>query len=132
MEWGNWLTPALVFLLTAILTSRLFAVYDRMQEELKREREETAALKEREQLARQLHDGIAQTLFLLSVQVERLKEEHPSAEWSSLEKALRRAHDQVRQSIFNLKRSSHKAFQGFRERLILWIRQFERDTGIPV
>jgi two-component system nitrate/nitrite sensor histidine kinase NarQ len=103
-----------------------------MQEELKREREETAALKEREQLARQLHDGIAQTLFLLSVQVERLKEEHPSAEWSSLEKALRRAHDQVRQSIFNLKRSSHKAFQGFRERLILWIRQFERDTGIPV
>lgn len=50
----------------------LFIFYFRkMQEELRQEKEKKAALIEREKLARELHDGIAQSLFLLSVKMNK-------------------------------------------------------------
>jgi two-component system nitrate/nitrite sensor histidine kinase NarQ len=36
MQLGNWLTPLLVFTVTIVLLLRLFAIYEKMQEELKK------------------------------------------------------------------------------------------------
>lgn len=50
-----------------------------IQEELKLEKIRKASLLEREKIARELHDGIAQSLFLLSVKLNMLgKKNKPS------------------------------------------------------
>ena len=71
MEMGNFLSPILVFIVTLIFLRYLFSVLERMQEELRLEKVKKAALIEREKLARELHDGIAQSLFLLSVKTNK-------------------------------------------------------------
>lgn len=52
-----------------------------MQEELRWEKAKKAALIEREKLARELHDGIAQSLFLLSVKVNVIKHAKTNQIW---------------------------------------------------
>jgi signal transduction histidine kinase len=132
MQFGNWLTPALVFAVTITLLYRLFAIYENMQEELKKERAEKAVFKERERIARELHDGIAQTLFLCSVKLNRLKEKYCDADLVSVDQHLRQIHDDVRQSIFNLKTASSLPSHVWRKQLETWFRLFETDTGIDV
>ncbi|WP_442435751.1 histidine kinase [Paenibacillus peoriae] len=67
MDLGNWLTPVLVYVVSITLLTQLFRILEKIQKELEIERSEKAVLEAREQLARELHDGIAQSLFLLSV-----------------------------------------------------------------
>ncbi|MFC7442704.1 sensor histidine kinase [Laceyella putida] len=132
MDAGNILTPVIVFLVTITLLLRLFVIYEKMQEELKKERAEKAVLKERERIARELHDGIAQTLFLCSVQLDHLKQKYDDGELNQVHKHLRQIHDDVRQSIYNLKHSSTAASHVWQERLSHWLNQFRLDTGIPL
>jgi len=131
MEMGNWLTPLIVFMVTITLLLKLFMIYEQMQEELKKERAEKAVLKERERIARELHDGIAQTLFLCSVQLTQLRGKHPELELNEVDRHLRQVHENVRQSIFNLK-SRPSGSLTWIEQLRHWIDQFELDTGIRV
>ncbi|WP_124726363.1 sensor histidine kinase [Staphylospora marina] len=130
MEAGNWLTPVLVFLATVTLLRKLFLVYEEMQEELRREKARQAVFEERERIARELHDGIAQTLFLMSIQIDELKQKHPGREWPELERNLRQVHDNVRQAIFNLKPVREEADEKWSERVRKWVLEFETDTGI--
>src|SRR4051794_28175051 len=69
MELGNWLSPIIIFLVTITLVNPLFQAYEQLSLQLKRERASKQLMEERERIARELHDGIAQTLFLSSVQV---------------------------------------------------------------
>lgn len=71
MDMGNVLSPLLVFFVTLVFVRYLFSILEKMQEELRQEKEKKAALIEREKLARELHDGIAQSLFLLSVKMNK-------------------------------------------------------------
>jgi signal transduction histidine kinase len=130
MEAGNWMTPVIVFLVTITLLRSLFRIYDAMQEDLKRERAEKAVLQERERIARELHDGIAQTLFLMSIQLRELKQKFPDSSWNELERNLRLTHDNVRQSIFNLKSGQTDPSSSWKEHVLRWVREFETDTGI--
>ncbi|MBH8598814.1 MULTISPECIES: sensor histidine kinase [unclassified Thermoactinomyces] len=132
MQFGNYLTPVLVFAVTITLLYRLFAIYENMQEELKKEREEKAVFKERERIARELHDGIAQTLFLCSVKLNRLREKYPDADLVSVDQHLRQIHDDVRQAIFNVKTASSLPSQIWQKQLETWFHLFETDTGIAV
>ncbi|MFC0469203.1 histidine kinase [Halalkalibacter kiskunsagensis] len=67
MEVGNLLSPVFVFLVTMIVVVKLFKILEHMKEELEKEKAQKSILEEREKLSRELHDSIAQTLFLLSV-----------------------------------------------------------------
>lgn len=134
MELGNWLSPVIVFFVTMTFLVPLFKRYEQLQEQLKQEQEEKSLLQERERLARELHDGIAQSLFLCTVHLQRIKrKDHTHDEWETLDKHLRQIHDDVRHAISNLKSppatTLHSTFQ---TRVIEHAKQFESDAGIEV
>ena len=106
METGNYLSPILVFTVTLVFLRHLFSVLERMQEELRLEKTKKAALIEREKLARELHDGIAQTLFLLSVKTNKFGRKNQlghNPDFQKIKQTLQHVHEDTRQAITNLK-----------------------------
>lgn len=139
MELGNWLAPVIVFLVTVTLLRKLFAMMENMQEELYRERAANAALRERELIGRELHDGIAQSLFLLSVKVDRLERSHPIAAadashqpYQELRKTVRQLNDYVRQAISKLRHPPAPHAPSWTEWFRGFIGQFREETGLDV
>ncbi|MCM3628955.1 histidine kinase [Paenibacillus glycanilyticus] len=110
MELGNFLAPVLVFLFTLTLLRGLFAKLEQTQEALQRERMSKASFQQREQLARELHDGISQSLFLLSVKLDRLEhmELNDEAKETTVQirKTVKHVYEDVRHSIANLQSPS--------------------------
>lgn len=108
MDLGNLLAPVIVLLVTVTFVRMLMKRLEQVHESLQRERAVKAGLMEREQLARELHDGISQSLFLLSVKLDRLEQETAggqSAETvSQLRSTVRHVYEDVRQSIASLRR----------------------------
>lgn len=106
MDMGNFLSPILVFIVTLVFLRHLFSILEKMQEELRAARAKKAALIEREKLARELHDGIAQSLFLLSVKMNkfgRKNELEQDADFQKIKQTLQHVHEDTRQAITNLK-----------------------------
>ncbi|WP_256760794.1 sensor histidine kinase [Cohnella sp. WQ 127256] len=107
MELGNLLAPFIVLAVTLTLVRSLFSRLEQSQQALQREKGANAALEERESLARELHDGISQSLFLLAVKLDQLdgmKSEGPVKELAAgLRGTVRVIHDDVRQAIANLR-----------------------------
>lgn len=106
MDMGNVLAPILVFVVTLIFLRHLFSVLERMQEELRWEKTKKAALIEREKLARELHDGIAQSLFLLSVKMNKFERKNyleDDPDFQKIKQTLQHVHNDTRQAITNLK-----------------------------
>ena len=140
MEAGNFLTPVFVFLISMTLLSQLFHRLEQVQEELNRERAENAALAARDLLARELHDGIAQSLFLLSVKMDRAEAQQKSAQGEpyleEMRKLVHEVNRYVRQAIANLRfpsqsdekeyedsiksRIEHTASEAFIEPVLAW------------
>ncbi|WP_336788110.1 sensor histidine kinase [Paenibacillus sp. MMO-177] len=106
MELGNFLAPALVFLFTLTLLRGLFGKLEQMQEALQRERVSKASFQQREQLARELHDGISQSLFLLSVKLDKLEHmelsDNARETTVQIRQTVKHVYEDVRQSIANL------------------------------
>ncbi|MCJ8012478.1 histidine kinase [Paenibacillus sp. KQZ6P-2] len=107
MDMGNFLTPLIVYIVSVTLLNKLFVMLEKNQQELAKERSAKAALEAREQLAKELHDGIAQSLFLLSVKVDRLEwsedKESQLQEIYNIRKKVHEVNRYVRQAISNLK-----------------------------
>ncbi|NUU64130.1 sensor histidine kinase [Paenibacillus agri] len=108
MDMGNYLTPVLVFLLSIVLLVPLFSIMERGQQELEQERAVKNAMEARERLAKELHDGMAQSLFLLSVKIDRLENNRKNGEVSEdnvrqITKTVHEVDRYVRQAIANLK-----------------------------
>lgn len=107
MDFGNWLTPVIVFLVSVTLLQRLFSILEKMQQELQVERSANAALEAREYLAKELHDGISQSLFLLNVKVDKLENASEPAEQRKdlfqIRKTVHEVNRYVRQAIANLR-----------------------------
>jgi len=107
MDTGNYLTPVLLFMISVTLQYKWFRKLESMQEELQKERAVKASWEEREQLARELHDGIAQSLFLLSVKVDRAEKRQNSsgeaADLNELRSTIQDVNRYVRQAISDLK-----------------------------
>lgn len=107
MELGNWLTPVILLLVSITLLNRLFHMMETARAELERERAAKDQLESRELLARELHDGIAQSLFLLSVKVDKAERSAEAAAspqfWSGIRKTLHEMDRYVRQAISNLR-----------------------------
>jgi signal transduction histidine kinase len=68
-----------------------------------RDRARLAALEERERLARELHDGVAQEVLYLLAQARRLREQHPGPEADRLLGAAERALAESRSAISALR-----------------------------
>ncbi|WP_152392692.1 sensor histidine kinase [Paenibacillus guangzhouensis] len=108
MELGNWLAPVLVLLVTLLFLTQLFKLIEENQEELNRAKAVQAVLEEREKIARELHDGIAQSLFFLNAQVsqiERMKQAE-ALPLDKLKESVHRTNDYVRQAIANLRHAA--------------------------
>lgn len=133
MDLGNLLSPIILFFVTVTLTRKLFLIYEGMQEEIRVERAQKAVLEERERLVRQLHDGLAQSLFFLSVQIEQMEMKAPSPEqWNELKKSVRHIHDYTRQAMNNLKSPLPEEGFSWRQMMQRTVEQFKRETRISV
>ncbi|MBD3920118.1 sensor histidine kinase [Paenibacillus sp. PR3] len=106
MELGNFLAPLLVLIVTLTLLTKLFRMMEDTQSMLQREKAMKAVFEEREQLARELHDGISQSLFLLSVKLDKLEHAEESSDRAAaaeqIRGTVRHVYADVRQSIANL------------------------------
>ncbi|MBB6669730.1 sensor histidine kinase [Cohnella nanjingensis] len=108
MELGNLLAPFIVLVVTMTLVRGLFQRLEHSQSALQRQRSVSAALEERERLAAELHDGIAQSLFLLAVKLDQLDQAaggEPAVRElaAQLRETVRVVHEDVRQAIANLR-----------------------------
>ncbi|WP_433749871.1 sensor histidine kinase [Paenibacillus amylolyticus] len=107
MDAGNWLTPVIVYLVSVTLLSRLFHMLEGARAALEQERAAKAALEARDQLARELHDGIAQSLFLLSVKTDKagrsLRGSGHEHEIQEIQKTVHEVNTYVRQAIAQLR-----------------------------
>ncbi|WP_282936297.1 histidine kinase [Paenibacillus sp. RC67] len=141
MELGNWLAPLIVYFVTMTLLRKLFALMEQLHEELQQEKAGKAVLEEREKMAKELHDGIAQSLFLLSVRVDKLAPSFVSTSpssassseaYPSLRKTVREVNEYVRQAIANLRYPANVESEPWLSSVTRLIRDFCEDTGILV
>lgn len=134
MDLGNLLAPVFVFIITLTLLRALFAKLEQTQETLQRERIVKAALEEREQLARELHDGISQSLFMLSVKLDKLERAESASDaqqtTDQIRKTVRHVYDDVRQSIANLHDAPLPADMSWMQSIHHLTVEMEQTSGI--
>ncbi|ARU63379.1 two-component sensor histidine kinase [Tumebacillus avium] len=124
MEEGNLYITILTLILSFLFATWMFRKLERITARLAEEQAKRAVYEERERLAQELHDGIAQTLFFLNVKLKKGKLDEASAAVSTIDQ-------QVRQAIFNL-RALPEAGSSLRLRLEKWLDDFTTLTGIDV
>lgn len=107
MDVGNWLTPLILYLISVTLLSRLFNMLESARAALEQERASKVALEARDQLARELHDGISQSLFLLSVKTDKAERSLAGSghenEIQEIRKTVHEVNAYVRQAIAQLR-----------------------------
>ncbi len=124
METGNLVITLLTFVIFFNFSLWIFHTIRNMNERLAEERAKRAVYEERERLARELHDGIAQSLFYLNVTLKK-------GNLDEARKVVSTMDSHVRQSIFNLRTSPEEA-NTFRERVERWLSQWSTLSGIAV
>ncbi len=135
MEIGNYLSPVLVFIVTLVFLRHLFSTLEKMQKELRWEKEKQAAHIEREKLARELHDGMAQSLFLLAVQVNKFGRKNKleqDPDFQKVRQTLQRIHDDTRHAITNLKYSSDEEPFSWTETIYQYVSSVKKQHLIDV
>lgn len=132
MELGNWLAPVLVLIVSLLFLTQLFTMIEHNQEELNRAKAMRAVLEEREKIARELHDGIAQSLFFLNAQVTQMErmEQAESLPLDKWKESVRRTNDYVRQAIANLRHSADTGSSPWLQGIESLIEELERETGL--
>jgi len=110
------LTVIASFMAAAIENARIRSEMQDRIVELTAEVQQLAIVQERERIGREMHDGLAQTLGLLNVQIEMVKGAAKAGDWVAaegeltlLDTYLGHAYADVRQSLDNLR---HAAPQG--------------------
>lgn len=108
--WGNTLGALLVAFAVSGFIRYFIGVVSRTEQDLGRSRAEAAVLAERQRLAREMHDHVAQALFHLRVrlrELDRLVEsgarDEAREEIEQLAEQITTAHDQIRAVISDLK-----------------------------
>ncbi|MCY9670611.1 histidine kinase [Paenibacillus alginolyticus] len=134
MELGNWLSPLIEFTVSLTFLMKLFAMLEATQEELQRERSRQIALKEREKIARELHDDIAQSLFLMSIKMDQLEHVQEDAKQvkqiKELRKTVHQVNEYVRQAISNLRYPTDPDALPWMQYLESMVHDFTTETGI--
>lgn len=124
MEAGNYLITILTFMISYGFALLIFHTIEKKNKRITNEREMRAVYEERERLAKELHDSIAQTLFLLKVHLKKGKVDEAGALVSSID-------TQLRQAIFNL-RMSPEEHVSFSKRIENWLEDWSTLSGIDI
>lgn len=132
MELGNWLAPVIVFLVSILFLTQLFSIIEQNQEELNEAKALQAALQEREKIARELHDGIAQSLFLLNIQVNRIEKMHniEGEPFHNFKESVHRTNAYVRQAIANLRYPADTVSLPWMQGLNSLIDELKKETDL--
>jgi len=132
MDLGNWLAPVFVLLVSLLFLTQLFTMMEHNQEELNRAKAVQAVMEEREKLARELHDGIAQALFFLSAQVTRMErmEQAQGLPLEKLKESVHHTNDYVRQAIANLRHAADVERQPWLQGVESLIDELRRETDM--
>jgi nitrate/nitrite-specific signal transduction histidine kinase len=124
METGNYLITILTLIISYAFASWMFNTIEMKNQRITKEREMRAIYEERERLAKELHDSIAQTLFLLKVYLKKGKNEEADSLVNSMD-------TQLRQAIFNL-RMNPAEYINFSNRIQNWLEDWITVSGIDV
>lgn len=122
MKTGNYIITILTFIISTFYANWMFRTIEEQNQRISKERELRAVYEERERLAKELHDNIAQSLFLLKVDIKKGKVKEAGAILQSIDNNLR-------QAIFNLrlKPSEHVSFS---TRIENWIEEWVTVSGM--
>ncbi len=134
LQTGNWMIAGLTAISIAIISQGLFARFKQVERSLSLEREKRAIMEERERLARELHDRIAQSIFYMGVKIESIrqasaKNANDASAWDELLLPLREMDENVRQAIFNLRQETDLTLN-FKERIQSYLEKafFQGET----
>jgi nitrate/nitrite-specific signal transduction histidine kinase len=122
-------------LLSALATQAAIAIENaRLNEEV----QSVGILKERERIAREMHDGLAQSLALLHLRLQRAQQQAATANMVETARDLRdmaaiadHTYEEVRQSIFGLRTMVFRSL-GLIPTLTEYLHDFSVQSGIPV
>ncbi|MDA8194095.1 MAG: sensor histidine kinase [Thermaerobacter sp.] len=141
-----WLAPTILTLLVVAVTlvgSVLFSWYVfRVLEQIETERraykDAMLSLQERERIAREMHDGVAQNLAVLNLQVHKLtddvqtdRKEAALKELEQIREVVQDSFFDVRQSLFDLK-ATRRLQEGFWPAVEKQLHEFEKHTAVTV
>nr|WP_308860314.1 sensor histidine kinase [Paenibacillus radicibacter] len=124
MEAGNFFMTLLTLVLSYVFATWMFKSIETSRNKLAEEQAKHAVYEERERLARELHDNLAQTLFFLNVKLKQ-------GQLDEAKEAVSDIDNNLRQAIFNL-RTSPEEGTTFSERLHKWLRDWEKMTGVEL
>lgn len=123
METGNVYITLLTLLLSFLFATWMFRTIERMNAKIVEEQARRAVYEERERLARELHDGIAQSLFFLNVKLKQGQLDDARVAVSAID-------NHVRQAIFNLRSLPEEG--SLEQRLEKWLTQWSALSGVDV
>ncbi|WP_230202524.1 sensor histidine kinase [Paenibacillus ihumii] len=134
MELGNWLSPVIVFLVSILLLTQLFKWMEHIQAELNEAKALKAALEERERIAREIHDGIAQSLFLLNAQVNKVEKAQVTDKvtFEKLKHNIHRTNTYVRQAIANLRHPAAQDAVSWLQGIGSLVRELEAESDLNI
>ncbi|CEG27057.1 sensor histidine kinase [Bacillus sp. B-jedd] len=122
MDTGNYLITFLTFIISCIYTVWMFRMIEVKNRRITKEREVHAIYEERERLAKELHDSIAQSLFLMKVHLKKGKLQEAGTLTNSID-------TQLRQAIFNLRLTPNEGMT-LAKRIRHWLENWQTVTGI--
>jgi two-component system nitrate/nitrite sensor histidine kinase NarX len=130
------LTAIASFLAAAIENAHIRSEMKERIAELSTEVQQLTIVEERERIGREMHDGLAQTLGLLNLQIELVKEAVGAADWAAAQDELTKmdvylaeAYNDVREALGNL-RSTEPQGEAFVPALQEYVREFGRRNGL--
>lgn len=124
MDTGNYLITIITFIISYAFATWMFRKIEKKNQRITSEREVRVIYEERERLAKELHDSIAQTLFLLKVHLKKGKVDEAGSLVNSIDTHLR-------QAIFNLRIPPDEKVN-LSNRIQNWLKDWSTISGIDV
>ena len=128
---------SVLFLSAGLFGWTMYRLLGRAHDAVVEAERHTAALVERERIARELHDSLAQVLGVAHLRLRALSgrrglvgEDGLRAEVDDLADLCREAHRDVREAILGLK-DAHRPERSLAEQLEAYVATFERTSSIP-
>lgn len=135
---GNIATFALVTGVTLLILDQVFQAMENVGERLVKEQNRSTLLKERERIAREMHDGLSQALFFLNTKLTRIEKllarhevEAARAQMADVQLATQEVYNRVRQTIYDLRASAGDDWR-LADALARYAADFQDETGVAV